>query len=112
MPNGQGGYSFDPTALGSMTAKFREGSAAIDDAADGGIQAPDAGASSGAVGRAIHVLLTSAAGGASRLDDVAGQIHQANGAYGEMENTAEAAAKKLEEEEKSKGYGERNIPLN
>lgn len=93
------GYGYDPATLNAMPGKLREGASAIDTAIGGGFDSPDAGASSGVVGKAIRSLLTAAAGGASKLDDVAAAIHTANGAYADIDNTNAGAVKRQERQD-------------
>lgn len=102
------GYEYSHDALGRVGGALRRGAGALDGATTQGFTAPDAGASSGAVGKALSDLLRSAVAGAQSLDDMAGKVHATQGGYGEVENTNEGELRRQEQ----RGFGERNIPLN
>ncbi|WP_116041979.1 hypothetical protein [Amycolatopsis palatopharyngis] len=114
MPDG--GYSFETGALDDMASKLRDGAEALDQAATAQAEAPDAGASSPYVARALQALMTSTVAGAQALDDIAEKINVAQGSYHTIENTHEGAMEKQQhdtyEDWGEESMGERNIPLN
>jgi hypothetical protein len=110
------GYSFEPGALHDMATKLRDGAGALDRAASAQAEAPDAGASSLHVARALQALMTSTVAGAQVLDDTATKISTAQGSYHTIENTHAGAMEKQQhdtyEDWGEESMGERNIPLN
>ncbi|GAB3496418.1 hypothetical protein [Amycolatopsis cihanbeyliensis] len=112
MPDG--GYSYEPGALQRIVAELGQGSELLDQAATAGAEAPDAGASSTHVARAMQALMTSAVAAARMLDDIAGKVHVASGAYEQIENNHEGALRRERREAwgDGKSFAEQNIPLN
>lgn len=80
------GYSYDPQALSSIAGGLRDGADALDKAVGKELRPVDAGASSDAVGKALSDLMRMAIGVAGSVGGAANGVHEANGAYGEIEN--------------------------
>jgi hypothetical protein len=103
MPDG--GYSFESGALDDMATKLRDSAGALDRAAGAQAEAPDAGASSLHVARALQALMTSTVAGAQTLDEVAAKISTAQGSYHDIENTHQGELDK-QMHDGMKPYGE------
>lgn len=80
--------------LRQMSQQLMEAAEILDTASE----APpsvDAGASSAVIGKAIQGMLRGSAAISAELDDIAGNIHAASGAYDETENTNESKLERL-----------------
>lgn len=102
------GYRSSEAALSEVVNTLRGGAERLDGAVGAAPDAPDAGASSDAVGAALGALVRSAVTGAHTMDKTAGNVHASNGGYADVENTNTGELRR----ERQEGYGEKNMPLN
>lgn len=96
MPDG--GYSYDPNGLTQVAGHLTTARDHLAGVANTQITAPDAGASSDVVAKAISDLIGAAVGAASVAEQIGANVNTANGAYGAFEN--DGAGAKLRETQK------------
>lgn len=82
------GYSYEPEALRDITHELNVACSRLDTAIQQSVRAPDAGESSEVVGDGISDLIRMGTAMAHVLDEIAGKVHAASGAYADIENTA------------------------
>jgi hypothetical protein len=108
------GYGYDPAALTDIAGRLRATSDQLMQVASKQITAPDAGASSGAVGQALADLVGAAFGASAVVESSAENVHTANGSYSTTENNHKGELSR----EMDKGMEdypdvtEMNVPLN
>lgn len=90
MPDG--GYSYDPSGLMQVAGHLNTARDDLTRMASQEIAAPDAGASSDVVAKAISDLIGAAVGAASVAEQTGANVNTANGAYGAFENNEAGAA--------------------
>ncbi len=83
-----GGYHVDPAGLDHLIRELRGGADSFNGLASLAPAAPDCGASTELVAKAIAKLVGASAALGGVLTDTANKIHQANGSYGDVENVA------------------------
>ena len=83
-----GGYSYEPEALRDIKHELDVACSRLDGAVQESVRAPDAGESSEVVGDGISDVIRMGTAMAHVLDDIAGKVHTASGAYADIENTA------------------------
>jgi len=93
-----GGYGYDPNGLTQVAGHLNAARDDLTTVASQEITAPDAGASSDVVAKAIADLVGAAVGAASVAEQTGANVNTANGAYGAFENNEAGAT--LRETEK------------
>lgn len=96
MPDG--GYSYDPNGLTQVASHLTTVRDDLNKVVSQEIIAPDAGASSDVVAKAISDLIGAAVGAASVAEQTGANVNTAIGAYGAFEN--DGAGAKLRETQK------------
>lgn len=82
------GYSYEPETLEKITFELRAAAAQLDSAVQDPVRAPDAGVSSDIVGQGLADLIRMATAVTHVLHETETQVHEASGAYADIENTA------------------------
>jgi hypothetical protein len=103
------GYRYTVEALSGVVDTLRGAAAGLDHASGAPITAPDAGATSDAVGTALGGLLKAAVTAAHEIDTTAGKVHASKGSYADVENGNEG---ELRREHQAGLSDSTNLPLN
>ncbi|GAB3481126.1 hypothetical protein [Amycolatopsis cihanbeyliensis] len=90
------GYRYERDGLTEARNHFASGATSLDEAISGELTAADAGASSVVVADALVRVRMAGILLAHAMDDIATKIDAAQGAYDEIENTAEGAVRYVE----------------
>lgn len=105
----EGGYHYSEEALTGVVDTLRDAAGELDDVTAAPLNAPDAGATSDAVGAALAGLLKAAVTAAHELDTTAGNVHASKGSYADVENDNTG---ELRRDEQGGLSDQTNLPLN
>lgn len=85
------GYRYEPEALRAVADSLRHGAQRMDEATADQIEAPDAGASSDIVARAMGELVRAAVGGSQKMDSIADNVDASRAATKTWRTTTQAS---------------------